>query len=157
MLTNGTGQGQGTVSFVPGEAVLLTISNVPNQTVKQGLIGGELHLAWTGSPVKTVIRVPRVPVRTPPEAAEEIILSAINKMTPAQRLVYSANARKPTRIPRPVLNVEVKVLPPSTIKRVETRHPTISAARDQTLIMQRNGAMDALTKAYGGSLPTPPK
>ncbi len=158
VLGNGATPGQATVTVLPNEAVLLTILNVPDQTVDHGLIGGELHLSWTGTPAPSAVaRVARVPVRTPPEAGEGIILSAINNMTPAQRSVYSANTPKPSRVPRPVLKVEVQVVPPPAIKRVDTRHPTVGSVRDEAGVSRRNGAIDALTKAYGGTLPTPPK
>ena len=155
VLNNGATAGDSQLSFLPGEAVLLTILNVPDQNVEQGLIGGELHLAWAGSPVIAAIdNGSKIPVRTPPEAGEDIIRSALERMTPVQRSIYAANAPKLTRIPRPVLKSEVKIVAPSTIKRVQGRKPTIGAVRDQTLITRRNAAIDALTKAYGGTLPT---
>lgn len=154
VLTNGTSAGETQVTFLPGQAVLLTLMNVPGQTVPQGLVGGELHISWAGSPVLTARRVVRqVPVRTPTENVETILNSARSKMTPAQRAIYVANAPKVVRTPRPGLKMAVRTVPPATIRRVEGRHPTISAVRNESLVTRRNAEIEAVKKAYGGTLP----
>jgi hypothetical protein len=74
-------------------------------------------------------------------------------MTPAQRAIYVANAPKVVRTPRPGLKMAVRTVPPATIRRVEGRHPTISAVRNESLVTRRNAEIEAVKKAYGGTLP----
>jgi hypothetical protein len=155
VLSNGPTASQAEVSVLPGEAVLLTISNVPDQNVDHGLVGGELHLAWAGSPTASArMSARRVPVATPPELGETIVSSAIEKMTATQRSVYKANTPQWTRTSHPILRSDGRLVPPTQLKRVQGRRPTISAVRNQALVAHRNAAIDALTKAYGGTLPT---
>lgn len=146
VLTNGTSAGETRVTFLPGQAVLPTLLNVPGQTVPQGLEGSELHISWAGSPVLTARRLVRQPpVRTPTENVETILNSARSKMTPAQRAVYLANAPKIARTPK----MAVRTVQPSPTRRVEERHPTISAVRNESLVSHRNAEIEAVKKAYG--------
>lgn len=155
VLTNGGSTSGTQVTFLPGQAVLLTLLNVPDQSVPQGLIGGELHISWAGSPVLSARRIVRpVPVRTPPEAGESIIGSALGRMTPAQRAIYAANAPKTNRTARPGRKLNVQTVPPSEIRRARTGHPTIRAVRDEALVARKNAQIEALKKAYGGTFPT---
>lgn len=152
--TNGTNAKQPQISFLPGQAVLLTFTGIPDGMNERVLIGGELHLSWGGTPTITR-RVPvTMPVRTPPERGEEVINSAVAKMTPAQRTIYQANLPKVTRPVRPIANLTVQVVAPSnrTIRR-KTQRPVVHAVRDEALVSNRNAHIQAVSKAYGGAIP----
>lgn len=151
--TNGTGARQPQISFIPGQAVLLTFTDIPDGASNRVLIGGELHLSWSGSPVITRRLPTSPPVRTPPERGEGIIDSAVAKMTPAQRATYQANLPQLNRPVSPVVTLTMQVVPPPTIRRRKGR-PVVHTARDEALVSRRNATIQAVSKAYGGTIPT---
>jgi hypothetical protein len=108
-----------------------------------------LELVWQSHCYTSV----KPPERTPPERGEDLMGSALAKMTPAQRAIYDPNAPKKTRPGGSVVKLAVKVVPPST-RNIQGRHPVVSAARDQALVSRRNAQIEAIRKAYGGTLPT---
>jgi len=152
--TNGAANNQPQISFIPGQAVLLTFSGIPDGLTGRVLIGGELHLSWSGSPTITR-RVPgRIPIATPSELGEEVINSAIAKMTPAQRAVYQANLPKVNRPVIPISSLTAQVVGPSAPRPAGNRHAVVHTVRDEALVSQRNAYVEAVKKAYGGTLPT---
>jgi hypothetical protein len=80
--------------------------------------------------------------------------SALTRMTPAQRAIYQANAPKISRPARSPVKLSVQTVPPSTIRRAPGRRPVVRAVRDEALVARRNAQIEAIRKAYGGTLPT---
>lgn len=153
--TNGGTPSDLQVTFVPGQAILLTLLNVPDQTVADGVVGGELHISWGGAPVQRSVKARgAVPVETPPEAYEGLITSATSKMTPQQQAVYTASAPTSAHVARATIKGNVKTVAAQNIKSVAGRHPTIRSVKDPSLVARRNAYIQALQKAYGGKVPT---
>lgn len=142
-------------SFIPGEAVLMTFSNLSDPAVHP-LIGGELHITWSGTP--TMIR--RLPVKpplpTPPEKAEGTIAAMIAKMNPQQRAIYEASLPKLIKSTVASRKLSIQTVPPSAVKLYSGKHPTMKAFRDDALVSRRNAQIEAIRKAYGGKLPISP-
>lgn len=153
VLTNGAASSDLQVTVIPGQAILLTLLNVPGQSVANGVVGGELHITWGGVPVQSVAPRTAVPVSTPPEAYESLVTSAISKMTPQQQAVYTASAPAATHVVRPSIKGNVKTVAAQNIKSVAGRHPTVTSVKDPDLIARRNAYTQAITKAYGGTNP----
>ena len=166
-LTN-TNAGAATVSVVPNEAVLLTFHDLPDPTA-QGLIAGELHMSFTGTPsARTSIigtrattattattRASGTEVRPQARAAESLIEDALAGLTPAQRAIYTANAPKKTRAAaRPVVAVRWQAGPPPA-KFPVNQHPQVRSAHDAASAAHKNAQIEALKKA-GGKVPVPP-
>ena len=95
----------------------------------------------------------KLPAPTPPELGQDIMTSAIAKMTPAQRAIYEANAPKATQTPRSVRKLSVQTVPPSARRLRVAKHPTMRAERDEALVSRRNAQIEAIKKAYGGTVP----
>jgi hypothetical protein len=153
LLTSGVNAERTEITFVPGQAVLLTFLNLSDPTV-HSMIGGEVHLTWSGSPVMTRRQVRKIPERTPPELGEDLMGAALTKMTPAQRTIYQANAPKISRPAGSPVKLSIQTVPPSTARLARGRHPVIRAVRDEALVSRRNAQIEAIKKAYGGTLPT---
>ena len=139
-------------SFIPGQAVLMTFSNLSDPTVHP-LIGGELNIAWNGTPT-IARRLPvKQPLQTPPEQAEGTIAAMIAKMSPPQRAIYEASLPKLTKSAVSSQKLSIQTIPPSAVKLYSGRHPTMKAVRDDALVSRRNAQIEAIRKAYGGKLP----
>ena len=153
-LTNTTA-GAATVTVLPNEAVLLTFHDLPDPSA-QGLIAGELHMTFTGTPSARTVRDHRDerPVRPAAEAAESLIENALAPLTPEQRATYTANAPKKTRAPaKPVVAVRWQTGPPPA-KFQANQHPQVRSAPDQAAATQKKAQIEALRKA-GGKVPDP--
>jgi hypothetical protein len=153
VLTSGVNAEQTQITFVPGEAVLVTVTNISDPSV-HAIVGGEIHIAWSGTPTLARQALGPVPPRSPSELGENLMPRALAKMTPAQRAIYDANAPKMTPFAGTVSKLSLRPVPPSTNRRPAGRHPVIRAVRDEALISRRNAQIDAIKKAYGGTLPT---
>ncbi|PYX30482.1 MAG: hypothetical protein DMG80_12150 [Acidobacteria bacterium] len=151
-LTNASNVGAATVSFVPNEAVLLTFHDLPDPAV-QGLVAGELHVSWTGTP--SAPRASGGESRQPAAAPESLIDEELAGLTPAQRAIYTANAPAKTRAPeKPVVKMRWQPGPPPDKVRVN-QHPQVRSAPDATAAAHKNAQIEALKKA-GGKVPVPP-
>ena len=153
VLSNGATPSDLQVTLIPGQAVLLTLLNVPDQSVANGVAGGELHITWGGAPVQSVAARGAIPVNTPPEAYESLITSALSKMTPQQQAIYTASVPLATHAVRPAVRGSVKTVASQNIKSVAGRRPAVTAVRDPSLVARRNAYIQSLKKAYGGTLP----
>ena len=153
--TNGSSNKQPQISFIPGQTVLLTFSDIPDGMDKRVLIGGELHLSWGGTPAISRRALARVPARTPPERGQEVMDSAVAKMTPAQRAIYQASLPKASRAAQPLSNLTLQIVEPSqmVLRRKTNRHPVVHHVRDEALVALRNARIEAVKKAYGGTIP----
>jgi hypothetical protein len=153
------------ISFIPGVAVLATFQNLPDPSV-HALIGGELHLKWVMPPtppgtrstttgIITGIRGTVATTPGEPERAESFVSGAVSKLTPAQRAAFLAAAPKKTRKPGPSFKLQATVGTPP-VKLNAAQHPTIRAVADPALVANKTGQVEALQKAYGGTIPGTP-
>jgi hypothetical protein len=154
VLTSGVNAERTQITFVPGQAVLVTVLNVSDPLV-HAIVGGEIHIAWSGTPALTRRVVRPLPAPSPSDPGENMMPAALAKMTPAQRAIYNANAPQITFPAGTVSRLSLQTVPPSSIRRAAGRHPVIQAVRDEALVSRRNAQIDAIKKAYGGTLPTP--
>jgi len=146
--------------------VIMTFRNLPDPT-KHGLIGGELHFTWQGATAQPRrVLISRRPPASPPDKGEMLKNSLVTRMNPAQRQIYDANSPKRAEAPRrAVTKVTIHtgaaaVVSTSSreaagrIRRVAAgRHPTVTAVRDAALVQRRNAEIEAIRKAYGGTIP----
>lgn len=154
--TSGTNGKAPQITFIPGQAVLLTFSDIPDGQTNRVLIGGELHLSFGGTPAISRKAPGRVPIKTEAERGEAVLETAIAKMNPQQKATYQANLPKANRPVRPVLplTVQVAAAPGGGLRRGVQKHPVVHSVRDEALVARRNGRIAAIQKAYGGTIPT---
>jgi hypothetical protein len=158
-----TTAGAATVSFLPNEAVLLTFHDLP-QPDAQGLIAGELHIKWSGTPLRRFPlpgqissvpqrgRLSRIPAAAA-EDAESFIADEVSHLTPAQRAQYFANAPKKARpAPKQVFSMRWQTGPPPA-KLGMNVHPQLRTAPDRVSAAYKDAQIEALRKA-GGRIPT---
>jgi len=151
-LTN-SNAGAATVSFVPNEAVLLTFHDLPDPTA-QGLVAGELHVRWTGTPSPRAEIVGTI-AAAPARAEESRIDDAVAALTPAQRAIYMASAPKKTRAAgKPVKTVRWQ-LGPAPARFPPNQHPQVRSAPDVVAAAHKKAQIEALKKA-GCKAPVPP-
>jgi hypothetical protein len=146
--------------------VIVTFRNLPDAT-KHGIIGGELHFTWQGATPRQRQRIlnSRRPAPNPPDKAEALKNSLVSRMTPAQRQIYSTNSPKIAAGPRrPASKVAIHTgaasaitMSPGTAARIRRvapgRRPTITAVRDAADVQRKNAEIEAIRKAYGGTIP----
>jgi hypothetical protein len=147
--------------------VIITFRNLPDPSSHR-LIGGELHFTWQGAALQPRPRIlsSRRPPANPPEKAEMLKNSLVTRMNAAQRKIYIANApKRPEHPRRPVTIVTIHTgaaaavstspaTPAILIRRPPAgRHPTITTVRDPALVQWRNAEIEAIRKAYGGTIP----
>lgn len=169
-LTN-SNAGAATVSFIPNQAVLLTFHDLPDPTA-QGLVAGELHIRWTGTPARRgsglgsvggrlrqpgrVTGATTATSRQPSELTESFIVDSVAQLTPAQRAVYLANApKKPQAAHKPVKPVRWQTGPPP-VKVQPNQHPQLRSAPDTAEAARKDAQIEALRKA-GGKVPPKPR
>jgi len=146
--------------------VVFTFRNLPDPT-KHGLIGGELHFTWQGAtPQPRRVLISRRPPASPPDKGEMVKNSLVAGMNPAQRQIYNASSPKRAEAARrPVTRVAVRTgaaavvstASPEVRGRIRRlaagRRPTVRTVRDTALVERRNAEMEAIRKAYGGTIP----
>jgi hypothetical protein len=153
VLTSGVNAEQTQITFVPSErAVLVTVLNVSDPLV-HAIVGGEIHIAWSGTPTLARRVLQPVPSRSPSDPGEHLMPTALARMTPAQRAIYDANAPKKSSPAGTVSKLSLQVVAPTISRRSAGRHPVVRAVRDEALVSRRNAQIEAIKKAYGGTLP----
>ena len=147
--------------------VIVTFRNLPDPGA-HGLIGGELHFTWQGATPRRRQRIliSRRPPASPPDKAEVLKNGLVTRMNASQRQIYNANSPKRTPGPRrPVTRLTihtgaaavVSTSSPAAAARIRRlaprRHPTVTAVHDAVLVQRRNAEIEAIRKAYGGTIP----
>jgi hypothetical protein len=146
--------------------VILAFRGLPDPAT-HGLIGGELHFTWQGAtpPRRTTLLTSRRPPANPPERAEALKNSFVTNMNAAQRQIYNANTpKRVVQARRPVTKLTIHTGAASAVSNttrirrlVPGRHPTVTSVRDAALVQRRNAEVEAIRKAYGGTVPVPPR
>jgi hypothetical protein len=144
------------VTFIPGKAVQVTFYNLPNPT-EQALIGGELHIAWAGTPTAATpfVRAAAGAGQVEEDEPEAYLRDMMGQLSSAQLTVYKANAPTYNRVKKTASALRMQPGVAIALPAKPTRLPQISTAPDTATLARKNAHMDALKKAYGGNLPQP--
>ena len=152
--TNATTPLTYSVNFIQGQAVQLTFYNLPDPSAG-ALIGGELHISWTGGTSSPRIKAPAAlkDKVDQEDDAESYVALLTAGLTPAQRAIYDTNLLATKRVQGPKSPVRLESRPPMPMNAKSTRHPQVSAVPDAAFTAQKEAQINALKKAFGGTLP----
>jgi hypothetical protein len=104
------------VNFIQGQAVQLTFYNLPDPSAR-ALIGGELHISWTGGAPGPIVKPPVASKDNvgQEDEAESYVATLTAGLTRAQRAIYDANLPATKRVQGPKSPVRLESRPPMPI------------------------------------------